>query len=144
MVTTAFVKLWDETIGAIAWDNEQKLGFFEYDKKFINNGFNVAPVRMPVSSRIYAFPELKNTVTFKGLPGLLADSLPDKYGNELISIWLARNGRPENSLNPVELLCFIGNRGMGALEFEPSTFSAKGGSHSLEISSLIETTMKLL
>lgn len=144
MVTTAFVKLWGETIGAVAWDDAQKLGFFEYDKRFITNNLNVAPIRMPLSSRIYSFPELRNSVTFKGLPGFLADSLPDKYGNELINIWLARNGRPENSLNPVELLCFIGNRGMGALEFEPSTFSAKGGSHSLEISSLIETTMQLL
>lgn len=144
MVKTAFVKLWGNTIGAVAWDEGQGIGFFEYDKKFISDSLDIAPIRMPLSSRVYSFPELRGTTTFKGLPGLLADSLPDKYGNELINIWLARNGRPENSLNPVELLCFIGSRGMGALEFEPSTLATKDGSRSLELSSLIETTMKLL
>lgn len=143
MVKTAFVKLWGKRIGAVAWDEKQGLGFFEYDKPFVNGKLEVAPVKMPLSTRVYSFPELRNA-TFKGLPGLLADSLPDKYGNELINIWLARNGRPENSLNPVELLCFIGSRGMGALEFEPTTLPASGSSHSIELSSLIETTMKLL
>ena len=143
MVKTAFVKLWGKRIGAVAWDEKQGLGFFEYDKPFVDGKLEVAPVKMPLSTRVYSFPELRN-LTFKGLPGLLADSLPDKYGNELINIWLARNGRPENSLNPVELLCFIGSRGMGALEFEPTTLSVSGSSHSIELSSLIETTMKLL
>ncbi|GAA0886522.1 type II toxin-antitoxin system HipA family toxin [Sphingobacterium siyangense subsp. cladoniae] len=144
MVKTAFVKLWGKRIGAVAWDEKQELGFFEYDKKFIAGNLQVAPAKMPLSPRVYSFPELRSTATFKGLPGLLADSLPDKYGNELINIWLARNGRPENSLNPVELLCFIGSRGMGALEFEPTTLSATGSSRSIELSSLIDTTMKLL
>jgi serine/threonine-protein kinase HipA len=144
MVKTAFVKLWGKRIGAVAWDEGQGLGFFEYDKTFIDRHIEVAPLKMPVSERIYSFKELRDTSTFKGLPGLLADSLPDKYGNELINIWLARNGRPENSLNPVELLCFIGSRGMGALEFEPTTLQAAGSSRSIELSSLIETTMQLL
>lgn len=144
MVRTAFVKLWGHRIGAVAWDEGQGLCFFEYVKKFAEGHLAVAPLKMPLRDHVYAFPELRNSATFKGLPGLLADSLPDKYGNELINIWLARNGRPENSLNPVELLCFIGNRGMGALEFEPSTLTARGGSQSLELSSLIETTKQLL
>ncbi|MVZ63747.1 type II toxin-antitoxin system HipA family toxin [Sphingobacterium humi] len=144
MVKTAFVKLWGKRIGALAWDEKQELGFFEYDKKFSEGNLNVAPVKMPLGNRIYAFPELRGSGTFKGLPGLLADALPDKYGNELINIWLARNGRAENSMNPVELLCFIGNRGMGALEFEPSTLTTKSSGKSLELSDLIETTMKLL
>ncbi|MCP1996069.1 type II toxin-antitoxin system HipA family toxin [Flavobacterium sp. HSC-61S13] len=144
MVTTAFVKLWGKRIGAVAWDSQQDLGFFEYDKKFISAGLQLAPIKMPLSSEVYAFPELRHTATFKGLAGLLADSLPDRYGNELINSWLARNGRPENSLNPVELLCFIGNRGMGALEFEPTTLSTNAASKAIELSSLIETTMHLL
>ncbi|TWI20341.1 type II toxin-antitoxin system HipA family toxin [Sphingobacterium siyangense] len=144
MVKTAFVKLWGKRIGAVAWNEEQELGFFEYIPNFISDKLEVALVKMPLSTRIYSFPELRNTATFKGLPGLLADSLPDKYGNELINIWLARNGRPENSMNPVELLCFIGNRGMGALEFEPTTLPVTGNSQSIELSSLIDTTMKLL
>jgi serine/threonine-protein kinase HipA len=144
MVSTAFVKLWGKRIGAVAWDEKQELGFFEYDKKFQSGNLEISPVKMPLSPRIFSFPELRSTSTFKGLPGLLADSLPDRYGNELINIWLARNGRPENSLNPVELLCFIGSRGMGALEFEPTTLPSAGSTHSLELSSLIETTMQLL
>lgn len=144
MVKTAFVKLWGTTVGAVAWDENQKMTFFEYDKKFINSRLEVSPIKMPLNKQVYAFPELKNVATFKGLSGLLADSLPDRYGNELINIWLARNGRPENSLNPVELLCFIGNRGMGALEFEPSILPSNKSSSSLELSSLIETTMQLL
>lgn len=144
MVKTAFIKLWGQRIGAVAWDESRGLGFFEYDKKFITGKLNVAPVRMPLDSRVYFFPELRGTATFKGIPGLLADSLPDRYGNELINIWLARNGRPENSLNPVELLCFIGNRGMGALEFEPSTVTPNSKTSLLELSSLIEITRKLL
>lgn len=144
MVRTAFVKLWGKRIGAVAWDENQGLGYFEYEKKFMAGNLDISPLRMPLSTRVYSFPELRNTATFKGLPGLLADALPDKYGNELINIWLARNGRPENSLNPVELLCFIGNRGMGALEFEPTTLPKKDHASTLELSSLITMTMKLL
>jgi len=99
---------------------------------------------MPLGTRIYSFPELRRSGTFKGLSGLLADSLPDRYGNELINSLLARNGRPEDSMNPVELLYFIGNRGMCALGFEPSTLPVNEKGQSLELSSLIETTKKLL
>lgn len=144
MVRTAFVKLWGQRIGAVVWDESQELAFFEYDRRFTSGKLDISPVRMPLSNRIYSFPELRGNTTFKGLPGLLADSLPDRYGNELINGWLARNGRPENSLNPVELLCFIGNRGMGALEFEPSTLPSQEQGQLLELSSLIETTKKLL
>jgi len=144
MVKNAFIKLWGKRIGAVAWDEKQQLGFFEYEKEFIAGKHNPAPLRMPLDSRVYSFSELRNTPTFKGIPGLLADSLPDRYGNKLINIWLARNGRPENSLNPVELLCFIGSGGMGALEFDPSTFSPQSNTQPLELSSLIEITRKLL
>lgn len=144
MVTTAYVKIWDRRVGAVAWDPEQELAFFEYDKSFLSSGWEVSPIRMPLNSNVFYFPQLRNTSTFRGMPGLLADSLPDRYGNELINKWLARNGRPENSLNPVELLCFIGNRGMGALEFEPSVLPAKKEATQIELSSLIETTKRLL
>jgi len=144
MVRSAFVKLWGQRIGAVVWDEGQELAFFEYDLRFASGKLDISPVRMPLGTRVYSFPELRRSATFKGLPGLLADSLPDRYGNELINGWLARNGRAENSLNPVELLCFIGNRGMGALEFEPSTLPVKEQGHALELSSLIETTKKLL
>lgn len=151
MVKTAFIKIWGETIGAIAWDQDQQLVLFEYDKKFIQKGWDLAPLKMPITSNqtIFSFPELKPSKnseynTFKGLPGLLADALPDKYGNQLIDIWLAQQGRPEKSINPVEQLCFIGSRGMGALEFEPSQLKEKQNTFKIELDSLVDVASKML
>jgi serine/threonine-protein kinase HipA len=101
---------------------------------------------MPLSqaTQIFSFPDLVRNITFKGLPGLLADVLPDKYGSQLINAWLAQNGRPENSLNPVELLCFIGNRGMGALEFEPIQFKSNQTAFTIEMDNLVHITQEVL
>ena len=147
MVTTAFVKIWGETIGAVAWNAETGLASFEYDSKFINTKSDLAPLKMPIANsnkRIFSFPELRHVNTFKGLPGLLADVLPDDYGNQLINSWLAQNGRAENSMNPVEMLCFIGTRGMGALEFEPSQFKVNKRAFDIEVDSLVTITQKML
>lgn len=150
MVTTAFVKIWGETVGAVAWNQQQELGVFEYDAKFIKHQRELSPLKMPINSgnRIFQFTEnrpLRNSEfnTFKGLPGLLADMLPDKYGNQLINIFLAQQGRPENSMNPVEQLCFIGTRGMGALEFEPATLKPQNTTK-IEIDNLVEVAQKIL
>lgn len=151
MVKTAFVKIWGEMVGAVAWDEQEELGVFEYDPTFQNLNWDLSPLKMPINSgkRIFQFPENRPSRnsefnTFKGLPGLLADILPDKYGNQLINIYLAQEGRPENSMNPVEQLCFIGRRGMGALEFEPSTIKPKSKSTIIEIDSLVELAQKML
>ena len=147
MITTAFVKIWGETIGAVAWNTETGFASFEYDSKFINTKSDLAPLKMPIANsnkRIFSFPELRDVKTFKGLPGLLADVLPDDYGNLLINSWLAQNGRPENSMNPVEMLCFIGTRGMGALEFEPSQFNVNKRAFDIEVDSLVAISQKML
>lgn len=147
MITTAFVKIWGETVGAVAWNVETGLASFEYDPKFINTKTDLAPLKMPIINsmkRIFSFPELRDIKTFKGLPGLLADVLPDDYGNQLINSWLAQNGRPENSMNPVELLCFIGTRGMGALEFEPSQLNTTKRAFDIEVDNLIHISQKML
>ena len=147
MITTAFVKIWNETVGAVAWNNETQLASFEYDPKFINTNTELAPIKMPIANsnkRIFSFPELRDLKTFKGLPGLLADVLPDDYGNQLINTWLAQQGRPENSMNPVELLCFIGTRGMGALEFEPSQLKTNKRAFDIEVDELIKMSQKML
>ncbi|SHM65564.1 type II toxin-antitoxin system HipA family toxin [Flavobacterium xanthum] len=147
MITTAFVKIWGETVGAVAWNAESGLASFEYDPKFINTKTDLAPLKMPIINsmkRIFSFPELRDIKTFKGLPGLLADVLPDDYGNQLINSWLAQNGRPENSMNPVELLCFIGTRGMGALEFEPSQLKTTKRAFDIEVDNLIHISQKML
>ena len=147
MITTAFVKIWGETVGAVAWDVNSGTASFEYDPKFIAQKIDLAPLKMPIVNginRIFSFPELRNTKTFKGLPGLLADVLPDDYGNQLINTWLVQNGRPENSMNPVEMLCFIGTRGMGALEFEPSQLKVNKRAFDIEVDELIQMSQKML
>lgn len=150
-IKTAFVKIWGKTIGAVAWDESQGLASFEYDPKFKSQSIDLAPIKMPIQSgqKIFSFIELrasKNSEydTFKGLPGLLADALPDKYGNQLINIWLAQNGRPENSMNPIEQLCFIGTRGMGALEFEPTQLKSTKKTFQVEINSLVDIAQRML
>jgi len=149
MITTAFVKIWGKTIGAVAWDSAQQLGFFEYDKNFIASGYELSPLKMPLSNTIYSFPELqpqRNSPfnTFKGLPSLLADVLPDNYGNQLINVWLAQQGRPENSMNPVEQLCFIGTRGMGALEFEPQNYNTQHNTFKVEVDELVGIAQQMM
>ena len=151
MVDAAEVKIWGEYLGAVRWDSAQKLAYFQFAPAFLKKGWNLSPIKMPISAgdRIYSFPELRRgrnetDDTFKGLPGLLADALPDKYGNKLINAWLAQQGRSENSMNPVEKLCFIGLRGMGALEFEPAQLKSEKNSFSLEITSLIEIAKKMI
>ena len=150
-VKTAFVKIWGQTVGAVAWDERQGLASFEYEPKFKSKNIDLAPIKMPITSNqnIFSFPELTPSKhseydTFKGLPGLLADVLPDKYGNQLINIWLAQNGRPENSMNPIEQLCFIGTRGMGALEFEPTQPKSTKKSFQVEINSLVDIARRML
>lgn len=151
MVDVAEVKIWGELVGAIRWDESQQLGYFQYDPKFIQKGWDLSPIKMPTDqgSRIHSFPELRKARgetedAFKGLPGLLSDALPDKYGNKLINIWLTQQGRPENSMNPVEKLCFIGTRGMGALEFEPARIKAGTYTFALELDSLVGVAQKML
>ncbi|MFT5070732.1 MAG: serine/threonine-protein kinase HipA [Chitinophagales bacterium] len=150
-VKAAFVKIWGQTVGAVAWDEEQGLASFEYEPQFKSNNIDLAPIKMPIHSNqgIFSFPELRSSKnseydTFKGLPGLLADVLPDKYGNQLINIWLAQNGRPENSMNPIEQLCFIGTRGMGALEFEPTQLKSAKKSFPVEINNLVDIAQRIL
>ena len=145
MITTAFVKMWGKTVGAVSYDASTGMAAFEYESSFVRTGINPAPLKMPTAAGIiYQFPALANNATFKGLPGLLADVLPDKYGNALINSWLNKNGRPSYSLNPVEILCFIGKRGMGALEFEPVNPSTSALANNIEIGALVEVAQKIL
>jgi serine/threonine-protein kinase HipA len=147
----AEVKIWGELVGAVAWNEKTGIAGFEYAPEFKKLNRDLAPLKMPISSskKILAFPELRKNKnaefdTFKGLPGLLADILPDKYGNQLINMWLAQQGRLQDSMNPVEMLCFIGTRGMGALEFEPTTFRENKRSFSIEMESLVDIAQKIL
>lgn len=151
MITTAYVKMWGVLVGAVAWDAQQQLASFEFDPSFVDRGWDIAPLKMSISAgaNIYNFPELRagresEYDTFKGLPGMLADMLPDKYGNQLIDVWLAQQGRAVGSMNPVEKLCFIGSRGMGALEFEPTYLVSNKKAHNIEIDTLVEMSRRML
>lgn len=114
----AHVQLWGRTIGAVSLDTGRDVATFQYDAEFARSGIELSPLIMPLSERVYEFPALPRG-TFHGLPGLLADSLPDKFGNALINVWLATQGRTPESFGAVERLCYSGTRGMGALEFAP-------------------------
>jgi serine/threonine-protein kinase HipA len=120
------VSIWEMKVGALVWDTATDMAVFEYDSKFRRSGLELAPLTMPLSmgNRPFSFPA-NRTECFKGLPGLVADSLPDKFGNQIITEWFARQGLPVGEITPLERLCYIGKRGMGALEFKPNKASAQ-------------------
>ena len=142
-MTIARVMLWGRSIGAVSWDESAELAFYEYEPDFVQSGIQVAPHTMPLSTKIYSFPALPRE-TFHSLPGLLADSLPDDFGNALINIWLAGQGRSPDSFNPVERLCYTGARGMGALEYLPSTGPATDKSESVDVDALVDLASNIL
>ncbi len=137
-MSTATVKLWGTTIGYVSMDQAERHARFQFDPEFVNFGIEPAPICMPLrKGHIYQFREL-HTRSFHGLPGMIADSLPDKYGNQLIDVWLAQIGRKPTQFNAVDRLCYTGTRGMGALEFEPSIGSETAKDKRVEISQLVE------
>ncbi|SBT09090.1 Toxin HipA [Candidatus Propionivibrio aalborgensis] len=143
MSTLAEVRLWGKTIGAVSLPDGDEVASFEYDAEFAQSGIQVAPIVMPPSRRVYRFPELSRP-TFLGLPGLLADSLPDKFGNALIDAWLASQGRQPGSFNAVERLCYTGERGMGALEFAPAIGPRAKETTHIEVGKLVELASEIL
>lgn len=143
MTSVAEVILWGRVIGAVALKEGDTAARFDYAREFMGSGVEVSPFTMPLSSRVYSFPALAKE-SFHGLPGLLSDSLPDRYGNALINAWLALQGRPPNDLNPVERLCYVGNRGMGALEFRPSTGPDPDTSHDVDVAELVRLASAVL
>jgi len=143
MSTLAEVRLWGRTIGAVTLNEGSDVAAFEYDPAFARSGIEISPLRMPSSNRVYTFPALSRE-TFYGLPGLLADSLPDKFGNALINAWLATQGRAPDSFNAVERLCYTGERGMGALEFAPAIERKTRQTSAIQIDKLVELAADIL
>lgn len=141
MVTTAEVHLWGELIGVALWNEQGGYASFQYTPEFINKGIEVSPILMPLSDRIYSFPELSSQ-TFLGMPGLLADALPDRFGRALLDQWLAMNNRTH--ANPVERLCYQGKRSMGALEFAPAQNRGFDETSVVEVASLVKVASDVL
>lgn len=135
-MTDATLRLWGRDIGAVSWLEDRGLGVFQYEPDFLASDIQLAPLTMPLGPDPYEFPALPKEA-FKGLPGLLADSLPDKFGNAIIDAWLAGQGRSAASFNPVERLCYIGTRGMGALEFHPALLKAPTRTRRVRIDALV-------
>lgn len=143
MITACEVYLWGTRIGVIYQDNHLSPGRFEYDKKFLNSGIELSPFMMPLSGRIYSFPELVRLEAFHGLPGLFADSLPDKFGNAVIEQWLISHGRSISSFSAIERLCYTGKRGMGALEYVPATETA-ASDEDIDVTDMVELATEVL
>jgi len=141
--TAAEVRMWGRTIGAVSLVEGADVASFEYTPAFSVSGIEVAPVMMPLSRQVYRFPELPRE-SFYGLPGLLADSLPDRFGHALIDAWLASQGRTPESFNAVERLCYTGSRGMGALEFRPVEGPRERRSSQVEIDQLVALASEVL
>ena len=134
----------DDTIGAVSFDTEKGIGSFEYEPGFIKKGIELSPIKMPLSNRIYSFPELDFN-TFRGLPGLIADSLPDDFGNAVLNAWVAGQGRSPSDITPLQRLKYTGKRGMGALEYAPATkLRSLNASQQVEIQSLVSIAQEIL
>lgn len=139
----AEVRLWGRTIGAVSLEEGRDVAAFQYDPDFARSGIELSPLAMPLSGQVYQFPALPRK-TFHGLPGLLSDSLPDKFGNALIDAWLATQGRAPESFNAVERLCYTGSRGMGALEFAPALGPKPGKATKVEVDALVRLAAEVL
>lgn len=147
-IETAIVKIWGDEVGAVSWLDEQAFGVFEYSPAFLRKGLDLSPVHMGIETAkqgeaVFSFPAL-NRETYLGLPGLLADALPDKFGNSIIDAWLVRSGRDTGSFSPIERLCYTGSRGMGALEFFPPVTRNFDRPISLEIDRLVNLTQEVM
>lgn len=138
------VEYGDHEVGAVSYNTDTGLGSFEYSPSFQKTGIELSPIKMPLGRRIYSFPEI-NQATFKGLPGMIADSLPDDFGNAVLNAWVATLGRSADDITPLERLQYTGRRGMGALEYAPATqVRSLNTSQNVEIQSLVGIAQEIL
>ncbi len=142
-MTVAEVTLWGRRVAAVSIDGGESVATFQYDPAFARSGIEIAPIRMPLREQPYRFPGLPPDA-FAGLPGLLADSLPDRWGTALVNAWLAAQGRDESSFDVVQRLCYVGTRGAGALEFQPALeLNAPAGAE-LQVQELVRLASEVL
>jgi len=144
-MTILEVLLWNTLVGNLFYDNKLSQAFFRYDKDFLNGNLDIAPLLMPISGKtnIYSFPTLPEE-TFKGLPPVFSDSLPDKFGNAILNTWLQKKGKQITDLNPLERLSYIGKRGMGALEYMPPQTVLSSSDNRIVISDIVRIAKEVL
>src|SRR5574344_2328685 len=143
MTNAAEVFLWGTRIGVVVQDGAESVTRFQYDPKFLEAGVEPSSLTMQVSSVPCSFPEL-SAGAFHGLPGLLADSVPDKFGNALIDAWLVRQGRTSDDFSAVERLCYTGRRGMGALEYKPALRDGNDRQEEVDVAALVKLASEVL
>lgn len=144
---SCFVRLWDNDIGVLLWDSISQTASFQYTDDFIKSGLNISPLKMPLSNKVYQFKELvarDDRSSFWGLPGVFSDSLPETYGNRLMKKWLERQNKDFKDLNPIERLCYVGKRGMGALEFEPAEDFINNSEYEVNVDEMLEIARQIL
>jgi len=142
---TISVHLWGQLVGALSWNPDRMVASFQYDPSFLRSGLEISPLKVPLGAQVFEFPELVEATTFKGLPGFIADCLPEKFGNRLLDTYLATHGRHIDDLNPLERLCYVSTRGMGALEFQPDLESRQLNKPiSLHVSDLADVAKRVL
>ena len=142
-INTAEVWLWGSRIGYLYQPEGSRLVQFEYDREFLNSGIEISPIMMPLSENVYAFDDLAGVPAFKGMAGVFADSLPDRFGNKIIDAWLAEQGRAKDSFTAIERLCYTGSRGMGALEYRPATGSVSV-EENLDVTEMVKLASSVL
>jgi serine/threonine-protein kinase HipA len=142
-MTVAAVTLWGSRIAAVSIEPGARYATFQYDPAFVRSGIQIAPIQMPLRTQPYRFPGLPQDA-FNGLPGLLADSLPDRWGTALVNAWLASQGRNQSSFDVVQRLCYVGTRGVGALEFQPADEPTVSGEADLQVNALVRLAGEVL
>ncbi len=130
-------------VGAVSYDVESRVGVFEYAPEFIKTGIELSPLKMPLAKGLYRFSNLDYD-TFKGLPGLLADSLPDDFGNSILNAWVASEGRSVSDITPLQRLSYTGQRGMGALTYRPTKVKFLRGAENIQIDALVKVAQDVL
>ena len=140
---TAEVFLWGTRIGIIHQDPGIPYATFEYDGDFVNSGIEYSPIRMPLGRNIYEFPSLTGE-PFYGMPGLVADSLPDRFGNAVIERWLSNQGKALSDFTAIDRLCYTGKRGMGALEYVPAIMDVGDIDDDINVSEMVRFASDIL
>lgn len=136
------ITMWGKLVGAMSYVGAQDYCVFEYAPDWLDTGIEISPIHLPLSRKKYTFPQLPRA-TFKGLPAVFADTLPDDFGNAVINAWLARQGRDVASFSSLERLLYTGRRGMGALEFEPA-IRKKEAEREIEVDGLVQMAQHVI